>query len=262
MRFVLVHGASHGAWCWDLLIPELVAQGHDAVAVELPGHGARSGEAASLGGYSEAVTDQLQGGDVLVGHSMGATVAAVAAGARPDLVGHLVLFAGWLPVEGQPVSGIRPSASPAGLESEPVDERLGSVLEETRKFTDDGSAFYWDRDGAVRLFFHDCDESLADWAFERLVPQPVAPLLEPIRIPSFWEADLPRSYILCTHDRAMPGPYARLQAARMGVSPLEIGSSHSPFFSRPADLAELLVMAVGTKAYGPLVPTASEPRAL
>ena len=32
MRFVLVHGASHGAWCWDLLVPELNRLGHEAVA--------------------------------------------------------------------------------------------------------------------------------------------------------------------------------------------------------------------------------------
>jgi hypothetical protein len=40
----------------------------------------------------------------------------------------------------------------------------------------------------------------------------------------------------------------------MGVEPLVIDSSHSPFFSRPAELAELLVRAVGTKPVGPLVP--------
>ena len=42
MRFVLVHGASHGAWCWDLLVPELNRLGHEAVAPDLPGHGTRA----------------------------------------------------------------------------------------------------------------------------------------------------------------------------------------------------------------------------
>ena len=34
--FGLVHGAWHGAWCWDLLIPELERRGHSAVAMDLP----------------------------------------------------------------------------------------------------------------------------------------------------------------------------------------------------------------------------------
>lgn len=34
--FCLVHGSYQGAWAWDLLIPELEARGHRAVAMELP----------------------------------------------------------------------------------------------------------------------------------------------------------------------------------------------------------------------------------
>ena len=36
MHFVLVHGAYHGAWCWDMLRTELEAKGHDTSAVDLP----------------------------------------------------------------------------------------------------------------------------------------------------------------------------------------------------------------------------------
>jgi hypothetical protein len=35
-RIVLVHGAWHGAWCWDGVSAELSARQIDAVAVELP----------------------------------------------------------------------------------------------------------------------------------------------------------------------------------------------------------------------------------
>jgi len=45
MRFVLVHGGFHGAWCWERTIEELGRIGHDATAVDLPGHGERQGEA-------------------------------------------------------------------------------------------------------------------------------------------------------------------------------------------------------------------------
>jgi len=35
--FGLIHGAWHGAWCWERLIPELERRGHRAVAVDLFG---------------------------------------------------------------------------------------------------------------------------------------------------------------------------------------------------------------------------------
>ncbi len=35
-NLLLVHGAWHGSWCWDLLVPELVARGWTPSAVDLP----------------------------------------------------------------------------------------------------------------------------------------------------------------------------------------------------------------------------------
>ena len=36
---VLVHGAWHGAWCWDRVVDGLAARGVSAFALDLPGHG-------------------------------------------------------------------------------------------------------------------------------------------------------------------------------------------------------------------------------
>jgi pimeloyl-ACP methyl ester carboxylesterase len=251
MRFVLVHGASHGAWCWDLLVPELKRLGHEAVAFDLPGAGARAGEPASLSGYRDAVVEQLVGGDILVGHSMGAAVAVVGADARPDLIRHITLLSGPLPVEGQCLSYQSTSPSVGGSASDDAQE---SLAEGNMTFTPDGSAFYWDRDGAYATFYQDCDADLVDWAAGRLIPQPLAPVVEPISVPSFWAAGLPRSYLMCLKDNAWPLRIGRLQAQRMGVEPLTIDSSHSPFFSQPAELAQLLVRAVDTTPIGPLTP--------
>jgi pimeloyl-ACP methyl ester carboxylesterase len=79
--FGLVHGAWHGAWCWDLLVPELERRGHAAVAPDLPIDDALAGHAE----YARAVVDALAGRDdvVLVGHSMGTLVIPLVAAARP-----------------------------------------------------------------------------------------------------------------------------------------------------------------------------------
>src|SRR5262245_53274673 len=60
-EFVLVHGAAHGAWCWDAVARRLEARGHRVVTLDLPGHGRRAAEAgrASVGAYASAVADAM-----------------------------------------------------------------------------------------------------------------------------------------------------------------------------------------------------------
>src|SRR5262245_38816966 len=69
MRFILVHGGFHGAWCWDRVVPELEKLGHEALALDLPGHGARAAERpVDYRGRIQPILDVLRQGDVLVGH--------------------------------------------------------------------------------------------------------------------------------------------------------------------------------------------------
>jgi pimeloyl-ACP methyl ester carboxylesterase len=59
MRFVLIHGGFHGAWCWSRTVPELERLGHEAVAVDIPGHGARVHEPATMAGRLDAAPDPV-----------------------------------------------------------------------------------------------------------------------------------------------------------------------------------------------------------
>ena len=47
-KFVLVHGAWHGAWCWERLTPILQAAGHEVIIPDLPGMGADAAPAVPL----------------------------------------------------------------------------------------------------------------------------------------------------------------------------------------------------------------------
>ena len=112
-----------------------------------------------------------------------------------------------------------------------------------------------DFDGAWKYFYHDCDEETARWAFDRLGPERFGDTtVTPVSVPNFWAADLPRSFIRCLQDRSMPRWLADTVTRRLGVEQLTIDTSHSPFLSRPRELAELLVHATTTKPTGPLVP--------
>src|SRR5262245_22785912 len=96
---VLVHGMSHGGWCWERLEPLLRRAGHRVLSVDLPGHGRRAHERAkaSVLAYARSVAaDMALAGvhdAILVGHSMGGVVIPKVAELVPARVGHLVFLA-------------------------------------------------------------------------------------------------------------------------------------------------------------------------
>src|SRR5438067_4633376 len=80
---VLVHGAWHGAWCWEKVVPSLDANGFATTTFDLP--------LTSYDDDVKAATDALDGVDgpvVLCGHSYGGAV-ITAAGHHPAVT-HLV----------------------------------------------------------------------------------------------------------------------------------------------------------------------------
>ena len=53
--------------------------------------------------------------------------------------------------------------------------------------------------------------------------------------------DVERSSIVCRADRAINPDWVRSAAReRLGVEPVEIDGAHSPFLTRPAELAQIL----------------------
>ncbi|MGE2733007.1 alpha/beta fold hydrolase [Mycolicibacterium vaccae] len=261
MRFVFVHGGFHAAWCWERTAAELRGLGHDAVAVDLPGHGARQDEESTLANRRDAIVEALTAvapeRSVLVGHSGGGFDATLAADARPDLVRHVVYLAAALPREGRTypeAMAMRDSADGPVELGQDFDADVGEMLGYLQ-FDEDGAMRFADFEGAWKYFYHDCDEATARWAFDRLGPERFGDTtVTPVSVPRFWAADLPRSFIVCEQDRSMPRWLADTVARRLGVEPLSIDASHSPFLSRPRELAELLVHATTTTPLAPLTP--------
>jgi len=101
-RFVFVHGAFAGAWCWEPLRERLEAVGHTTEARDLPGSGDDQtpvGE-LTLDVYADSVCEQLRQADepaVLVPNSMGGMVATQAAARCPKRVASIVYVAAFLP---------------------------------------------------------------------------------------------------------------------------------------------------------------------
>jgi pimeloyl-ACP methyl ester carboxylesterase len=250
MRFVLIHGGFHGAWCWTRLVQELERLGHRALAIDLPGHGQRRAEASTLENRTDAITGVLQSGDVLVGHSGGGFDITLAANRAPDRVRHLIYLAAGLPIEGRPLVEATGGASETGKI-----ERLNETISSTSlRQTQDGRLEWTDKESAAALFYHDCSRETVDWAFARFSPAPPDILVHPVTLTAYWAAELPRSYVLCLQDRALPFATAMRFAGRLGVVPHFMDTSHSPFLSQPAALAQILIASVNTRPVARLQP--------
>ena len=259
MRFPLVHGPFHGPWCWDGTIAALTRLGHDAVAVAMPGHAADGDSRVTVAERGDAILSAMQPGDVLVGHSSGGYDICVAADAAPERVGHLVFLAAGLPVEGQRLVSKRAvvaesadngsSGGPAMSMPRDLDD-----LHRYMKPLPDGRVALDGFEGVWKYLYHDCDEATARAAYARLTPMAPGYMLEEVSLPRLWASQPPRSYIACRDDRVESHGKTMAVAARLGVEPLFIDGSHSPFIVRPAELAAMLVEAAGTTPMGPLLP--------
>nr|MDT0660547.1 alpha/beta fold hydrolase [Micromonospora sp. DSM 115978] len=100
--FLLVHGLSANARVWDEVAIHLARTGHPVYAVDLRGHGESSTpedgyDLATAAADVAAVAAQMGLADaVVVGHSLGGTVALRLAVERPELVAGLALVdGGW-----------------------------------------------------------------------------------------------------------------------------------------------------------------------
>jgi len=225
--FALVHGGWHGAWCWERLGPLLTGRGHDVVAMDLP----CDDGSADFEDYADVVCAALTGRDddvVLVGHSLGGHTIPIVATRRP--VCRLIYLCSVLPKLGSSlldqIVAEPDMANPAyfGALSDP-DERTCQV--------------WADLDLARKHLYADCDDATANAAIKRLRPQALYPISLPHPLAEL--PDVPSTYIVCTDDQMVNRDWSvRTARERLGADVIELPGSHSPFLSRPQQLADTL----------------------
>jgi pimeloyl-ACP methyl ester carboxylesterase len=227
--FALVHGAWHGAWCWEQLTPLLRQAGHAVVTMDLPNEDGT----ATFDTYANVVCATLDGYDddvVLVGHSYNGNTIPLVAARRP--VRHLVYLCAMVPDIGRSVFDqmsdelemLNPVAYEQGL-SVP-DEQLRQV--------------WVDLDIARTMFYGDCDEPTIKAALDRLRPQSAYPAILPSSLTEF--PPVQTTYVVCSDDQILRPQWSRWTAReRLGADLIELPGDHSPFYSRPSVLADVLL---------------------
>jgi pimeloyl-ACP methyl ester carboxylesterase len=275
--FVLVHGGAHGAWAFEKLSWLLAEDGSRVIARDLPGHGLRArfpesyierpvdverlavepSPVAKLGlqdyadeviaAITELAAQRPERQIILVGHSMSGLVLNRVGEAIPQLISRLVYLSAWMIADGR-------SFNDYLFTAEFSTTKINSILVADPMVT-----------GALRMDFRSADpayQAKAKAAFAAdidddawaavahlLTPDtPAGPMGEPVTLTADRWGRIPRTYISCTDDQAVPvAAQRRFIAEADEFTPhnltdvREMATSHSPFVSQPGQLARILL---------------------
>jgi pimeloyl-ACP methyl ester carboxylesterase len=231
--FVMIHGAWHGGWCFDILRPLLEAKGHQMIAPDLPGMGGDEPTlaAVTLESWTDFVADLCRNADapvILCGHSRGGIVISQAAEAAPGSIAALVYICAMLIPNGMSRADMRATGQP-NPEFEAIRLKIphGTVV---------------DASGAAAIFAQLSPSELASAAVARLIAEPEGPTSTPLRLSEARYGSVPRHYIECLQDRAITiVEQRRMQMMLPCKSATSLDADHSPFLSAPNELADTLI---------------------
>lgn len=215
-RMLLVHGAFHGGWCWDHLIPALRERGVEAEAIDLP----LTGLVDDARTVSEAL-ERIDRPVVVVGHSYGGAVITAGAdgGQNGRAPNHLVYLAALMQ---DPEEELNLAPTPG----------LSAI-----HMGDDGQTTVDPVEGGKSMY-NRCPPEVVEWAKSRFRPMRVGGEASARPATVAWRT-VPSTYIVCGDDRAID-PEDQRRMAKLATNQIEIDADHSPFCSKVDELAGIL----------------------
>lgn len=234
--FVLVHSAWLGAWQWEGVKNILEAEGHKVITPDLPGHGNDKTSPAdiTMDNYVNTILSILDSQEedvILLGHSFNGITISRVAELRPNKIKSLVyLTAFMLPNGGSFFGAVQ------GVE--------GSKAVENFYLSEDKTFALVKEEEIQNAFAHDIPKEVFDGAKPYIVPEPSAPLMYELEITNENFGQVPKYYIECTEDKAIPVEIQRAMYTDKVVKSFSINSSHTPNFSQPEKVAEILLSII------------------
>lgn len=236
--FVLIHGSWHGGWCFDPVRAILEAEGHEVIAPDLPGMGGDGAalNAVTLAGWAEFAAGLCRAARqqpvILAGHSRGGLVVSQTAELAPDAIDGLVYLCAMMLPDGMSRAAFKQLEGPnTDFDAiiSPVFEGAGTVIDASR---------------AAPVFAQLSPPDLVAAAMARLVAEPHGPRSAPLQLTPGRFGSRPRTYIECTQDRTIPiASQRRMQALVPGAAVVTLDADHSPYLSRPQQVAAALIAA-------------------
>ncbi|MBM7782810.1 alpha/beta fold hydrolase [Arthrobacter tumbae] len=230
MDIILVPGFWLDASSWSDVTPPLTAAGHRIHPLTLPGLEAVDAPRAGIGLRTHidavvSVVDAVEGPVVLVGHSGGGAIIHGVADARPERTARAIF-----------------------VDSGPLGE--GGVINDELPVEGDGIPLppweLFDEEDLV-----DLDEDLRADFRRRAIPQPQGVASEPQELGNERRYNVPATIIACEFPSAQlqewvaqGHPYVAELSRMKDVEYVDLPTGHWPQFTRPQELAEVILAAV------------------
>ena len=235
--FVLVHGSWHDGSAWEPVRAYLAEKGHRAFSPTIAGHGTGVDKNVNHAQCTQSIIDFILEKDlrdfVLLGHSFGGTILSQVAPALPERMRRLIFWNAFVCEDGNSLLDEVPGYYRA-LFAELVAQSSDNTV--TLPFP------IW-----REAFINDADLELAQAAYARLSPEPYQPFCDKLDMKPFHALDIPRSFLNCTEDIALPpgewGWHPRM-SNRLGLYRLvQMPGSHEVIFTNPTGLAKKIIEA-------------------
>jgi pimeloyl-ACP methyl ester carboxylesterase len=223
--FVLVHGAWHGGWVWQRVVPHLPS----AYTPTLTGVSDRAhllNPSVGLGTHVQDVVALIENYDltdvVLVGHSYAGQVVTAVADRIPSRISKRVYLDAFVGDAGDAAIDLLP-AKVAGHYRESVS----------------GPGFGWLIPVRSLTVLGVSEEADLQWLSPRLTPHPWLTYTEPLRLTGAGES-VPAAFIECTDWMRVFEPHAARAASR-GWPVFQVATGHEAMVTAPKELADVLL---------------------
>jgi len=227
--YVLVHGANYAGDSWRFVTPHLDGP---SVLVDLPGRGRRP---AALAGvtfedFVSAAVEDVRSADVadavLVAHSAGGLTAAHLLNEMPGTFRSCILVACTIPPHGEAIA----------------DNIDPDIREAVLAGAGDGT-YVLDEQTARTALCNDLDEQMTQLALSEMQADTTALLSEASDLSGLRQLG-GVTYIRTTLDQTLPPEQQDRAIAAIGACDVvDLAAGHLAMYSRPADLAALIVAA-------------------
>jgi pimeloyl-ACP methyl ester carboxylesterase len=216
---ILVHGAWADGSCWSNIILPLQRSGLNVIAAPIPLTSLTEDTAAL-----QRSIEKTSGPVTLVGH---AYAGAVIATAHHERVKALVYVAALAPDEGETVADVFYRVPP-----HPAAPRLSP----------DAHGFIWmPADGFANAVAHNASSD--QLAIMNAVQRPIAVQCIQEKVPTPAWKTKPSVYLLAEDDRMILRETQRFMADRMGAAVREFAVDHSPMYTSPSLVVDVIVEA-------------------
>lgn len=232
--FILVHGSWHSSWNWHKVIPVLEAQAHKAITIDLPGMGTDKTPIQEVTLQLSVdklckLIDEAEEKVILVGHSKNGIVISQAAEYRSHKIEKLIYLAAYLIPNGKTQAEYS------------AQDTSGMLKPYVTRYPESGSHTLQTEIYKEGLY-HDCDDDITELAKLLLSHETVATGITPLQLSEENFGSVRRFYIECTEDRAVtPFIQQKMYKETVCEKVYSMATSHSPFFSKPKELCDMLM---------------------